>query len=212
MTSLTSRQAMRDSIAAAHLMWPSHPPAEEDVMDEAAQAARAQALLRQLSPEQVGAMPHAVRQPRLAERREEAIQVVRGEVEMEGDQRREPLEAQLITMTAARDEARNGRALAEQLLVSLLRQLLPGQEPVYLFSLGVRELDVYGLNQVLARYRLRLRSRRRASERQVRTRVGERHWKGRSLFWLEPLLAGEGSVPELERTDSDNPSGPGEGV
>jgi hypothetical protein len=161
---------------------------------------------------QVAAMPDAGRQQVLTERREEAIQAVHGEVEMEGDQRREHLEAQLITMTAARDEAQNGRALAEQLLVSLLRQLLPGQAPVYLFSVGVRELDGYGLNQVLARYRLRLRSRRRASARQVKTRVGERHWEGRSLFWLEPLLVSEGTVPEFERADPDQPSGRGEGV
>lgn len=66
--------------------------------------------------------------------------------------------------------------------------------------------------QVLARYGLRLRSRRRASGRQVRTRVGERHWEGRSLFWLEPLLAGEGAVPELERADPDHPPGRAEGV
>ena len=160
-------------------------------MDEDVQVARAQAL---------------------AERREEATQVARAEVGAERDERREPLEAQLVTMTAARDEARNGRAPVEQLLVSLLRQLLPGQAPVYLCSVGVREFNGYGLNQVLARYRLRLRSRRRASERQVKTRLGERHWEGRSLFWLEPLLAGEGVVPELERADPDQPSGPGKGV
>ena len=178
-------------------------------MDEEAQAALTQTLLRQLSPEQVVAIQHVVRQQLLAELHEEAIQVARGEVEAAWEQRREQLEAQLITVTEERDEARNGRALAEQLLVSLLRQLLPGEEPVYLFSIGVRELDVYSINHVLAGYRLRLRSRRSASERQVKTRVGERHWESRSLFWLEPLLAGEGAVPELERADPDGTSGQG---
>jgi hypothetical protein len=91
--------------------------------------------------------------------------------------------------------------------VSLLRQLLPGQEPVYLFSLGVRELDAYRLNQVLAGYALRLRSRRTASERQVKARVGERAWERRSLFWLEPLPVGADAVPELTRTTPDEPSG-----
>jgi hypothetical protein len=181
-------------------------------MDEQTQAALAQALLRQLSPEQLVAVQHVVRQQLLADLREEAIQVARGEAERAWEERREQFEAQLITVTEERDEARNGRALAEQLLVSLLRQLLPGNEPVYLFSVGVRELDVYGINQVLAGYRLRLRSRRSASERQVKTRVGERHWERRSLFWLEPLLASEGAVPELERADPDDASGPTEGA
>jgi hypothetical protein len=165
-------------------------------MDEEAQATLAQALLRQLSPEQVVAIQQVVRQQLLAALREEVGQ---------------QFKAQLITLTEERDAARNGRALAEHLLVSLLRQLLPGNEPVYLFSAGVRELDVYSLNHVLAGYRLRLRSRRSASERQVKARVGERHWESRSLFWLEPLLAGEGTVPELKRADPDNPSGVGEG-
>jgi hypothetical protein len=165
-------------------------------MDEEAQATRAQALLRQLSPEQVRAIQHVVRQQLLADLHEEVGQ---------------QFNARLITLTEERDEARNGRALAEQLLVSLLRQLLPGDEPAYLFSIGVRELDVYSINQVLASYRVRLRSRRSASERQVNTRVGERHWERRSLFWLEPLLAGEGSVPELERADPDGTSGQGTG-
>ena len=176
-------------------------------MDEETQAALAQALLRQLSPEQVVAVQRVVRQQLLADLREEAIQVARGEAEQAREERREQFEAQLIAVTQERDEARNGRALAEQLLVSLLRQLLPGQEPVYLFSIGVRELDVYRINQVLAGYRLRLRSRRSASERQVKARMGERHWERRSLFWLEPLLAGEGAVPELERADPDGASG-----
>jgi hypothetical protein len=181
-------------------------------MDEEAQIALAQALLRQLSPEQVVAIQHTVGQQLLAELREEATQMARAEVEAECAQRREQLEARLITVTAERDAARNGCALAQQLLVSLLRQLLPSKEPVYLFNMGVRELDAYSINHVLAGYRMRLGSRRSASERQVRTRVGERHWDRRSLFWLEPLLAGEGSVPELERASPDNPSGQGEGV
>jgi hypothetical protein len=189
-------------------------------MDEEAQVALAQAVLRQLSSEQVVAIQHVVRQKLLADLHEEAIQIARGEVERACEQHREQLrqelraqdDVRLRTVTQERDEARNGRALTEQLLVSLLRQLLPGEEPVYLFSLGVRELDVYSLNQVLAGYRLRLRSRRSASERQVNTRVGERHWDRRSLFWLEPLLAGEASVPELERADPDDASGRGEGA
>jgi hypothetical protein len=189
-------------------------------MDEEAQAARVQAVLRQLSPDQVVAIQHVVRQQLLADLHDEVIQVGRGAVGRAWEPYREQLrqelgaqfDARLRTVTRERDEARNGRALAQQLLVSLLRQLLPGQARAYLFSVGVRELDGCGLNQVLARYRLRLRSRRRASERQVRTRVGERHWEGRSLFWLEPLLADEGAVPELERADPDQPSGPGKGV
>jgi hypothetical protein len=166
-------------------------------MDEEAQAALAQALLQQLSPEQVVAIQQVVRQQLLAELHEEVGQ---------------QFKAQLITLTEERDAARNGRALAEHLLVSLLRQLLPGNEPVYLFSAGVRELDVYSLNHVLAGYRVQLRSRRTGSERQVRTRVGQWHWESRSLFWLEALLAGEGAVPKLERADPDNPPGQGEGA
>jgi hypothetical protein len=76
-------------------------------------------------------------------------------------------------------------------------------------SLGVRELDAYRLNHLLAGYGLRLRSRRTASERQVKARVGERTWERRSLFWLEPLPAGEGAVPELTRAAPEEPSGQG---
>jgi hypothetical protein len=124
---------------------------------------------------------------------------------------RAPADARLRTVTRERDEARNGRALAEQLLVSLLRQLLPGHEPVYLFSLGVRRLDAYGLNRVLAGYSLRLRSRRAASARQVNARVAERAWERRSLFWLGPLPGGEGAVPEFTRAAAEDPPGTGQG-
>lgn len=95
-----------------------------------------------------------VRQQLLADLHDEAIQVACGAVEQAWAPHREPLRqeleaqshARLSTVTQERDEARNGRALAQQLLVSLLRQILPGGEPVYLFSLGVRELDAYRLN------------------------------------------------------------------
>lgn len=106
----------------------------------------------------------------------------------------------LERLRAERDDARHGRALAEQLLVSLLRQLLPSEQPVYLFSLGLRQLDLYALNPILARHRLRLHSRPSASERQINTRVGERHWERRSLFRLESLTGGENTVPELARS------------
>ena len=198
---------------------PSDAPAEEDTRDDAAQAACAQAVLRQRSPEQVVAIHQGVRQQRLADLHEEAIQVARGAVERAWapprERRRQALaaadDARLRTVTRERDEARNDRALAQQLLVSLLRQLLPGREPVYLFSLGVRELDAYRLNPVLAGYALRLRSRCTASERQVKARVGERAWERRSRFWLEPLPIGEGAVPELTRAAPEAPSGPGKG-
>jgi hypothetical protein len=188
-------------------------------MDDEAQAARAQAVLRQLSPDQVVAIQHVVRQQLLADLHDEAIQVARGAVERAWESHREQLrqevgaqcDARLSTVTQERDEARNGRALAEQILVSLLRQLLPGQEPVYLFSLGVRELDAYRLNQVLAGYSLRLRSRRTVSERQVKARVGERAWERRSLFWLERLPVGEGAVPELTRAALDDSPGQDQG-
>jgi hypothetical protein len=187
-------------------------------MDEEAQAALAQAVLRQLSLDQEAAIRHVVRQQLLADLHEEAIQVARGAVERARAPHQEPRhqelgaadDARLSTVTQERDEARNGRAVAQQLLVSLLRQLLPGGEPVYLFSLGVRELDAYRLNCILAGYGLRLRSRRAASERQVKARVGERAWERRSLFWLERLPLGENAVPELTRASRDEPPGQGE--
>jgi hypothetical protein len=155
---------------------------EEDTMPDQGQAAEAslQAIVRaigaRLSAEDLQALTRQVREAVLAELRDD----------LEG-------------LRAERDDARNGRALAEQLLVSLLRQLLPGGQPVYLFSLGLRQLDLYGLNSILARYHVRLYSRRCASERQIHTRVGERHWEHRSLFWLESLPVGAHAVPELER-------------
>jgi uncharacterized small protein (DUF1192 family) len=155
---------------------------EEDAMPDQGQAAEAspnattRAVWAHLSAEEIQVLKREVREEVLAELRDG-----------------------LERMRAERDEARNGRALAEQLLVSLLRQLLPGEQPVYLFSLGLRQLDLYGLNPILARYHLRLHSRPSASERQIKTRVGERHWDRRSLFWLESLPVGENAVPELER-------------
>ena len=106
-------------------------------MDDAAQAACAQAVLRQLSAEQVVAIHQVVRQQLLADLHEEAIQVARGAVERAWAPHRELLrpevaaedDARFRTVTRERDEARNDRALAQQLLVSLLRQLLPGREP-----------------------------------------------------------------------------------
>jgi hypothetical protein len=143
---------------------------------EASPQATARAVWARLSAEEIQALKHEMRAEVLAELRDD-----------------------LERLRAERDDARNGRALAGQLLVSLLRQLLPGKQPVYLFSLGLRQLDLYGLNSILARYRLRLHSRPSASERQIHTRVGERHWDRRSLFWLESLPVGEHAVPELER-------------
>lgn len=75
-------------------------------MDGEAQAALAQGLLQQLSPEQVGALQQVVRQQLLAAVHEEVGQ---------------QFKAQLITLTEERDAARYGRARAAQLLVSLLR-------------------------------------------------------------------------------------------
>jgi hypothetical protein len=145
---------------------------------EASPKATAQAAWAHLSAEAIQALTREVREEVLAELRDD-----------------------LERMRAERDDARNSRALAEQLLVSLLRQLLPGEQPVYLFSLGLRQLDLYALNPILARYRLRLYRRPSASERQINTRVGERHWDRRSLFWLESLPVGESAVPELERAE-----------
>jgi hypothetical protein len=90
-------------------------------MDDEVQAVRAQAALRQLSPEQVAAIQHVIRQQLLADLQDEAIQVARGAVEEawgpHREQLRQELEAQshvrLSTVTQARDEARNGRALAQ---------------------------------------------------------------------------------------------------
>ena len=76
-------------------------------MDEEAQAALAQALLQQLSPEQVVAIQQVVRQQLLAALHEEVGQ---------------QFKAQLIALTEERHAPGNGRARAEQLRVSLLRQ------------------------------------------------------------------------------------------
>jgi hypothetical protein len=76
-------------------------------MDEAAQAALAQALWQQLSPAQVVAMQQVVRQQQLAAVHEEVGQ---------------QFKAPLIALTEARDAARKGRTRAEELLVPLRRQ------------------------------------------------------------------------------------------
>jgi hypothetical protein len=74
-----------------------------------------------------------VRQQLLPELDDEAVRSARAATKGARAPHREPgaeADARLSSVTRERDEARNGRALAEQLLVSLLRQPLPGWEPV----------------------------------------------------------------------------------
>ena len=78
---------------------------------------------------------------------------------------RDTLEERLLTLQDHLQEARTERDRAEGLLVQLVKQLLPGERPVYLYSAGVRELDRVALNETLARHGLRVRSKSTYSER-----------------------------------------------
>ena len=122
------------------------------------------------------------------ERREKAL---RQEV-------RDTLEERLLTLQDERQEARAERDRAEGLLVALMRQLLPGERPVYLHSYGVRELDRVALNETLGRHKLRLRSKATYSERLVKTRIDETRWASHTQFWLTPVPAAGVEVEDDE--------------
>jgi hypothetical protein len=106
----------------------------------------------------------------------------------------------LLTAQDERQEARAERDRAEGLLVQLMRQLLPGEKPVYLYSCGVRELDRLALNETLSRHRLRVRSKASYSERLVKVRIDQARYMGHTQFWLE-ALPGEGV--EVDADDGD---------
>jgi len=118
---------------------------------------------------------------------------IRGEVTDE-------LEEKILTWADECQEARAERDRAEGLLVQLIKQLLPGERPVYLYSAGVRELDRVALNETLARHGLQVRSRTTYSERVVKTRLDQDRWAGHTQFWLTPVSV-VGVVEETDETD-----------
>src|SRR5688500_8478976 len=64
----------------------------------------------------------------------------------------------------ARNEARTHAQQAEAQLVALVQQLLPSDKKVYLHSSGMRQLDLAGLNTVIARVGLVVKARLTYSE------------------------------------------------
>jgi hypothetical protein len=118
------------------------------------------------------------------------------ELQGELDRQRERLQQEVgdawqekyLTLKDQRDEARTARDRAEAVLVSLVKQLLPGEKPVYLYSAGVRELDRGQLNATLARHGLQVKSRPTYSERLVTVRLDQGRAVGHTQFWLTPVL------------------------
>jgi hypothetical protein len=108
----------------------------------------------------------------------------------------------LLTTQDERQEARAARDRAEGLLVQLMRQLLPGERPVYLYSSGIRELDRMALNQTLARHGLQVRSKTGYSERAIKTRLDEACWAQHTQFWLTPVSVA-GVVDESDGDQAD---------
>jgi len=110
----------------------------------------------------------------------------------------------VLTLQDELQDARAERDRAEGVLVSLIRQLLPGARPVYLHSAGIRELDRWTLNEMLARHGLRVWSKATHLERLVKVHIDGEHWAGHTHFWLEPLPAA--GVAEADG-DSDQAKG-----
>jgi hypothetical protein len=104
---------------------------------------------------------------------------------------RDELEERLATLTDERNGARAERDRAERVVLALLTQLLPEGKRTYLHSAGVRELDRWAANEVLARYGLQVKSRPSYSERLVKTRLDQERHAAHTQFWLEPYAPAE---------------------
>jgi hypothetical protein len=121
------------------------------------------------------------------DRREEQL---RQDVRDGYDERLLTLKDDLAAAAAARDQATT-------LLVSLVQQMCERKR--YLHDAGVKELDLVGLNDVLALKGLRLRGEFRHSERQVVCKLKAGAGQ-RTTFWLERL-------PRAGVVDADDQDG-----
>jgi hypothetical protein len=122
------------------------------------------------------------------ERRTEAI---RRQVRDAYEERLETLKDDFLAATAARDQATT-------LLVSLVTQLLVETPKRYLADAGITELDLRGLNAVLAPQGLRVRSEFRHSARQVVCTLQDGAAQ-RTVFWREAVKPGAAAEASDDR-------------
>jgi hypothetical protein len=115
---------------------------------------------------------------------------------------KDELEEAITDLKAERQEARTRAQQAEGQLTALITQLLPPDKKIYLFSTGIRELALAGLNAVLGRSGLVIKSRETFSERQVKCQLGPSRWAQRSLFWVDKATPA-GVVDEDPESEAD---------
>ena len=110
----------------------------------------------------------------------------------------------LARLRQARDTARYERDRAEQLLMALVTQVLSPERKRFLFDAGVTELDVFTVNQVLAKFGMRVRCEARATERQVKVRLREDGALAtRAAFWIQQV---DPAVPPVVVDDDEDAS------
>jgi hypothetical protein len=110
--------------------------------------------------------------------------------------RKADLENDVLDLKEARDQARQAQDAVTDLLLGLVRQVIPTRK-TYLFSKGITELDLHRLNIVLRPHGLRVRSEAvLGSERQVQMLLTADTSEPRALFWAEAVP--KGAVDEDE--------------
>jgi hypothetical protein len=113
----------------------------------------------------------------------------------------------LARLRQAQDTARYERDRAEQLLMALVTQVLSPERKRFLFDAGVTEWDVLTVNQVVAKFGMRVRCEARATERQVKVRLREDGALAtRAAFWTQQVdpAVPPGVVDDDEDASEDN--------
>ncbi|HEX9872525.1 MAG TPA: hypothetical protein VGC99_28795 [Candidatus Tectomicrobia bacterium] len=118
------------------------------------------------------------------------------------------LEDTITDLKRERQEACQQRDQAQAQLVALVQQLLPPDKRVYLYTTGMRQLDLAGLNSVLARVGLVVKARQTYSERLVACQTGPGRVEGKTLFWLEKALPAGVVVIDAEEGSEEMPGNP----
>ena len=174
-----SSQELRDALLAE--VWERHRETLE---------AQALETVRREHQRELASLKEHLRDEAAKERR-----ALRTELELELERRYRQQEheldlemaARLARRRAARETARQERDRAERLLLALVKQVLSPQAKRYLADAGVTELDVFTVNQVLAKFGVRVRCEPRpTSARQVQVRLKEDgSLVPRAAFWWE---------------------------
>jgi hypothetical protein len=109
---------------------------------------------------------------------------------------REAYEERVLTVQDDLQACLRTRDRLQALLLSVMTQVVP-EKPKYLHDVGLRELDVVGLNALLAPMGMRIRGEYRHSERQVLCQLpnGARQL---TVFWRESTVPGVVDADEMD--------------